>query len=107
GWLGVNVLVAKVYAFAVAAAIAALGGVLLSMRQSNVQFMQYNVFGSVLLIQYAVVGGIAWISGAAAAAAGAPTSIGNVIFAKIVPSGTDIVSWLAVLSGGGAVTVVR
>jgi sulfate-transporting ATPase len=105
--LGVNVIAAKVYAFAVAAAIAALGGVLLSMRQSNVQFEQYNVFGSVLLIQYAVVGGIAWVSGAAAAAAGAPTAIGNVIFEKIVPSGTDIVSWLAVLSGVGAIAVLR
>ena len=61
--LGVNVIAAKVYAFAVAAAIAALGGVLLSMRQTNVEFAQYNVFGSVLLIQYAVVGGIAWVVG--------------------------------------------
>ena len=71
--LGINVIAAKVYAFAVAAAIAALGGVLLSMRQTNVEFTQYNVFGSVLLIQYAVVGGIAWVSGAAVAATGAPT----------------------------------
>jgi sulfate-transporting ATPase len=105
--LGINVIAAKVYAFAVAAAIAALGGVLLSMRQSNVQFAQYNVFGSVLLIQYAVVGGIAWVSGAAVSAAGAPTAVGSVIFAKIVPSGTDIVSWLAVLSGVGAISVLR
>ena len=105
--LGVNVIVAKVYAFAFAAALAALGGVLLSMRQSNVQFTQYNVFGSVLLIQYAVVGGIAWVSGAAASATGAPTGLGSVIFEKIVPSGTDIVSWLAVLSGIGAISVLR
>src|SRR5262249_44341679 len=41
------------------------------------------------------------------AAAGAPTSIGNVIFAKIVPTGTDIISWLAVLSGVGAIAVLR
>ena len=105
--LGVNVIAAKVYAFAVAAAIAALGGVLLSLRQTNVQFAQYNVFGSVLLIQYAVVGGMAWISGMAVAATGAPTAIGAVVFAKIVPQGTDIVSWLAVLSGLGAITVLR
>jgi sulfate-transporting ATPase len=105
--LGVNVIAAKVYAFAVAAAIAALGGVLLSMRQSNVQFSLYNVFGSVLLIQYAVVGGIAWVSGATVAATGAPTALGSVIFEKIVPSGTDIVSWLALLSGFGAIVVLR
>jgi sulfate-transporting ATPase len=95
-----------VYAFAVAAAIAALGGVLLSMRQPNVQFGQYNVFGSVLLIQYAVVGGIAWVSGLNSAT-GAPGALGGVIFEDIAPAGTDIVSWLAVLSGFGAITVLR
>jgi sulfate-transporting ATPase len=104
--LGVNVIAAKVYAFAVAAAIAALGGVLLSMRQTNVEFTQYNVFGSVLLIQYAVVGGIAWVSGIVSAT-GAPTALGNVIFERIVPSGTDIVSWLAMVSGLGAILVLR
>jgi sulfate-transporting ATPase len=104
--LGINVIAAKVYAFAVAAAIAALGGVLLSMRQTNVEFTQYNVFGSVLLIQYAVVGGIAWVSGIVSAT-GAPTALGNVIFDRIVPSGTDIVSWLAVVSGLGAILVLR
>jgi sulfate-transporting ATPase len=104
--LGINVIAAKIYAFSVAAAIAALGGVLLSMRQANVEFTQYNVFGSILLIQYAVVGGIAWVSGIVSAT-GAPTALGNVIFQKIVPSGTDIVSWLAVLSGLGAIVVLR
>ena len=104
--LGINVIAAKVYAFAVAAAIAALGGVLLSMGQTNVEFSQYNVFGSVLLIQYAVVGGIAWVAGIVSAT-GAPTALGNVVFQRIVPSGTDIVSWLAVLSGLGAILVLR
>jgi ABC-type branched-subunit amino acid transport system ATPase component/ABC-type branched-subunit amino acid transport system permease subunit len=104
--LGINVIAAKMYAFGVAAAIAALGGVLLSMRQTNVEFTQYNVFGSILQIQYAVVGGIAWVAGIVSAI-GAPTALGSVIFQKIVPAGTDIVSWLAVLSGLGAILVLR
>jgi sulfate-transporting ATPase len=104
--IGVNVIGAKVYAFAVAAAIAALGGALLSMRQVNVEFAQYDVFGSVLLIQYAVVGGIAWVAGIVSAT-GAPTAVGSVIFQHLVPSGTDIVSWLAVISGLGAIAVLR
>ncbi len=37
----------------------------------------------------------------------ASTALGSVIFDKIVPSGTDIVSWLAVLSGLGAIAVLR
>ncbi len=105
--LGVGVVGAKVHAFAVAAAIAALGGALLSLRQPNVQLSVYSVVGSVLLIQYAVVGGLAWMAGVVLGAAGAPTSIGNVIFAHVVPEGTDIVSWLAVLSGVSAVLVLR
>ena len=76
------------------------------MSQTNVEFAQYNVFGSVLLIQYAVVGGIAWVAGIVGAT-GAPTALGNVVFQRIVPSGTDIVSWLAVLSGLSAILVLR
>lgn len=105
--LGIGVVAAKVYAFAVAAAIAALGGALLSLRQANVQFGQYNVFGSVLLIQYTVVGGIAWMSGAVVAAVGAPGALGALLFEKVVPEGTDIISWLAILSAFGAVTLLR
>jgi len=105
--LGIGVVGAKVYAFAVAAAIASLGGALLSLRQPNVQLGVYNVVGSVLLIQYAVVGGLAWVAGVVIGAAGAPTAIGNVIFADVVPAGTDIVSWLAVVSGVSAVLVLR
>jgi sulfate-transporting ATPase len=105
--LGVSVVGAKVYAFAVAAAIAALGGALLSLRQPNVQLGVYNVVGSVQLIQYAVVGGLAWVAGVVIGAAGAPTALGNVIFADVVPDGTDVVSWLAILSGVSAVAVLR
>jgi ABC-type branched-subunit amino acid transport system ATPase component/ABC-type branched-subunit amino acid transport system permease subunit len=105
--LGVGVVGAKVYAFAVAAAIASLGGALLSLRQPNVQLGVYNVVGSVQLIQYAVVGGLAWVAGVVIGAAGAPTALGNVIFADVVPEGTDIVSWLAILSGVSAVMVLR
>ena len=68
------------------------------------QFGQYNVFGSILLVQYAVVGGVAWVSGAVAAASGAPGALGALLFEKVVPEGTDIVSWLAILSAFGAVT---
>ena len=61
--LGVNVIAAKVYAFAVAAAIAALGGVLLAVRPAEraVHAVQRVRLGPP--IQYAVVGGIAWASG--------------------------------------------
>ena len=105
--LGIGVVAAKVYAFGVAAAIAAMGGALLSLRQANVQFGQYNVFGSVLLIQYTVIGGLAWVSGTVAAAIGAPGALGATIFERVVPEGTDVISWLAIMSALGAVAVLR
>ncbi|MGH9230994.1 MAG: ATP-binding cassette domain-containing protein, partial [Acidimicrobiales bacterium] len=104
--LGIGVVGAKLYAFALAASIAAVGGVLLSMRQANVGFGQYGVVGSVLLVQYAVVGGIAWVAGVVSAA-GAPGALGTEIFTDLLPDGSDVVSWLAVLSGVSAVLVLR
>ena len=104
--LGIGVVGAKLYAFALAASIAAVGGALLSLRQANVGFGQYGVVGSVLLVQYAVVGGIAWISGVVSAS-GSPGALGTEIFSGLLPEGSDITSWLAVLSGVGAVTVLR
>jgi ABC-type branched-subunit amino acid transport system ATPase component/ABC-type branched-subunit amino acid transport system permease subunit len=104
--LGIGVVGAKLYAFALAASIAAVGGVLLSMRQANVSFGQYGVAGSVLLVQYAVIGGIAWVSGVVSAA-GAPGALGTRLFTELLPDGSDIVSWLAVVSGVSAVLVLR
>jgi sulfate-transporting ATPase len=104
--LGISVVGVKLYAFAVAAGIAATGGVLLSLRQSNVGFGQYGVLGSVLLVQYAVIGGIAWVSGIISST-GAPGAVGAKIFADLVPEGTNVTAWLAVLSGLSAVLVLR
>ena len=104
--LGIGVVGAKLYAFALAASIAAVGGVLLSMRQANVGFGQYGVVGSVLLVQYAVVGGIAWVSGVVSAA-GSPGALGSEVFTALLPDGSDVTSWLAVLSGVSAVLVLR
>jgi ABC-type branched-subunit amino acid transport system ATPase component/ABC-type branched-subunit amino acid transport system permease subunit len=61
--LGVNVPAAKLYAFGVGAAIAALSGVLLAFRRENVQLRGFSVLGSFEAVQYAVIGGVAWVSG--------------------------------------------
>ena len=61
--LGINVVGIKVYAFAVGAGIAGLRGVLIAFQQANVQFTSFDVFGSILLVQYGVIGGLGWVSG--------------------------------------------
>jgi sulfate-transporting ATPase len=62
--LGISVVGGKVYAFALGSAIAALGGILLGFRSPNIVYDGY--FGAVQSIQmlaYAVIGGVAFVTG--------------------------------------------
>ena len=71
--LGVSVMGAKLYAFGLAAAIAAVGGVLISFRRPTVVFYPtFSVFESILVIVYGVIGGIGYVTGAFLGAALAP-----------------------------------
>ncbi len=71
--LGVSVMGAKLYAFGLAAAIAAVGGVLISFRRPSVVFYPtFSIFESILVIVYAVIGGIGYVTGAFLGAALAP-----------------------------------
>jgi sulfate-transporting ATPase len=81
--LGISVVGAKLYAFALSAAIAGLGGVLYAFYlfgdAHNIDYGAgtFAPFPSILLIAYAVVGGVGWVSGSfagAALAAGALTA---------------------------------
>ena len=84
--LGINVVGIKLYAFAVGAGIAGLGGVLLAFQQTNVQFTSFDVFGSILLVQYAVIGGLGWISGVVAAPAPRPGRLVSPVTNDLFPN---------------------
>jgi ABC-type branched-subunit amino acid transport system ATPase component/ABC-type branched-subunit amino acid transport system permease subunit len=105
--LGISVVGIKVYAFAVGAGIAGLGGILLAFRQSNVQFGDFNVFGSILLVQYAVIGGIGWISGAVLGAAAAPGGVIVHLVDTVLPHLAHVESWLIIVSGVLAIQLLR
>jgi sulfate-transporting ATPase len=64
--LGISVVGAKLYAFAVAAGLAALGGILLGFQYTNVNFGIFDVLTSIVTVLYAVVGGIGYAGGAVA-----------------------------------------
>jgi ABC-type branched-subunit amino acid transport system ATPase component/branched-subunit amino acid ABC-type transport system permease component len=70
--LGIDVTGVKLYAFAVASAIAALGGILASFRTPNIIFTGYTAFGSVLYVVQTVIGGIGFIGSAIVAGIGSP-----------------------------------
>ena len=74
--LGISVLQAKLYAFGLAAAIAAVGGVLMAYRRPNVTFFPtFSVFESIYVVVYGVIGGIGFLLGAFVGAAVAPDNL--------------------------------
>ncbi len=78
--LGINPFEAKLYGFAVGAAIAGLGGVFLAFRQSFLVFASFNVFGNINLVAWGVIGGVGYIIGPIWSGLFAPAGIGAEIF---------------------------
>jgi sulfate-transporting ATPase len=105
--LGINVIGIKLYAFAVGAGIAGLGGVLIAFQQSNVQFTSFDVFGSILLVQYGVIGGLGWVSGVVGGATAAPGALISAFTNNVLPNLNNVDAWLAVLSGVGVIQLLR
>ncbi len=62
---GISVFRAKLYAFGLSAALAAVGGMLIGFRRPNVTFFPtFSIFESIFVVIYAVIGGIGFIVGA-------------------------------------------
>ncbi|MCX4095603.1 branched-chain amino acid ABC transporter permease/ATP-binding protein [Nocardia sp. alder85J] len=81
--LGISVVSAKLYAFGLGAAIAALGGILLAYVNTNINFAQFDVLTSINLVLYAVLGGVGFVSGSAFGAQLAPGTFGEFLIDKI------------------------
>jgi sulfate-transporting ATPase len=62
--LGISVVGAKLYAFALGAGIAATAGVLMAFRFPVVQFDEFNVFRSINVVVLTFLGGVGYIFGA-------------------------------------------
>ncbi|MCM3887054.1 ATP-binding cassette domain-containing protein [Frankia sp. R82] len=91
--LGISVVGAKLYAFALSAAIAGFGGVLYAFylfgENGNIDYGRGNFapFPSILLISYAVVGGVGWVSGSFTGALLAPGAL-------LARAGVTVGGWL-------------
>lgn len=62
--LGIDVTIAKLFAFALSAAIASLGGILLAFRLSSISYQSFTNFTSVTYVGLALVGGVGHLLGA-------------------------------------------
>ncbi|MCU1361252.1 MAG: transporter related protein, partial [Ilumatobacteraceae bacterium] len=97
--LGVGIYSAKVYAFSLAAAIAAVGGVLSAFRTPRPSFGAFGVFGSISVVLYSVLGGIGWASGALLGATLSPGALTTKLLNDYVHALGDVASWLLLVSG--------
>jgi sulfate-transporting ATPase len=86
--LGISVPGAKMYAFAVSAGIAAIGGVLLAFRKDVILYNnEFTSFTSILVVAWSFIGGIGYLLGPVFGSTLAPGSLGaqltNTIFESI------------------------
>jgi sulfate-transporting ATPase len=86
--LGISVYGAKVYAFAVSAAIAGLGGTLLAFSSTFVDFTQYNVFASISVVINTVINGVGFLVGGVLAGGSTAGGVVTTIFGEFITSGS-------------------
>jgi sulfate-transporting ATPase len=81
--LGVGVQTAKLYAFGLGAALAAIGGILLAFRQRTIVFEAFQPLASIQVVLYSVIGGIGYVTGplygSTLAAGGVGTQIADLV----------------------------
>ena len=89
GLLGVSIFGVKLYAFAVASALAAIGGILVGFTANVVTYLRYNPFQSINSVGHAVIGGLGYVL---ATGFSAPNAIGGL--------GTRVIQdWLGLNQG--------
>jgi sulfate-transporting ATPase len=98
--LGISVVGVKLYAFALAAGIAAVAGILTAFQFQNIQYGRFNVFESINAVGFAVIGGLGYVLGAVFAA---PNAIGG-LGTKLMEDLVDLGDWAEV--AGAALVIV-
>jgi ABC-type branched-subunit amino acid transport system ATPase component/branched-subunit amino acid ABC-type transport system permease component len=97
--LGINVVSTKLWAFAIAAAVAGLGGVLAAFRSSVALFTEseFSVLSSITAVGYSVVGGAGSVLGALFGSSLTPSGIGSEPLNQLLGVGPVT---MALLGGG-------
>ncbi len=93
--LGISVFGVKLYAFAVAAGIAGLAGILVGFKGTVVTYEQYNPLQSIYSVGCAVIGGLGFVLGAVFAA---PNAIGG-LGTRIIEDWLSLGEWDALIGG--------
>ncbi len=100
--LGISVPGAKIYAFAVSAGIAALGGTLLAFRKDVILYgSEFTNFTSILVVAWSFIGGIGFLLGPIFGSTLAPGSLGSQLTNQILSSVTQYIQLI-----GGVLVVL-
>ena len=94
--LGISVFAVKIYAFAFAAGLAAVAGILLGLRNTAVTYLEFNVFASINAVVQTVTGGLGFVLGSVIGALMAP----GALFSRLL-SGLALAALL-----GGVILIV-
>ena len=97
--LGISPWSVKLYAFGLAAAIAALGGILLSFSSDNIVYSGFVSFQSITAMGQALIGGIGFVIGPLIGAMFVPGSLG----AKVLAFPAE---WLPFIAGGVLILIL-
>lgn len=101
--LGIDVMVAKLFAFSLAAGIAALGGILLAFRLSSISYQSYTSFTSITYVGVALVGGVGFLLGPFVGATMATAGVSQ----EVLESTWDGVGrWAQLISGIAILLIV-
>jgi ABC-type branched-subunit amino acid transport system ATPase component/ABC-type branched-subunit amino acid transport system permease subunit len=96
---GINVLAAKVHAFAIAGALAGLGGVLIGFQSTSVTFGGFDPLTSIVAVGQLVIGGAGYVVGALYGALLAPSSVASLI----AQHWQEIDQYLPLIGGAGLI----
>jgi sulfate-transporting ATPase len=94
--LGISVRGAKLYAFGLAAAIAAEGGILLAFQSTAISYDQFDNFTSIIDVGLAVIGGLGYLMGPIVGAALADGGFWTQVFNEL---GSGIAKYITLISG--------
>jgi ABC-type branched-subunit amino acid transport system ATPase component/branched-subunit amino acid ABC-type transport system permease component len=86
--LGISVAGAKVYAFALSAGIAAVGGILLAFQSTTLVYTGFTSFQSITMVAWAVLGGLGYVLGSFFGAFLAPGTLGVQVSHSIFGGGS-------------------
>jgi ABC-type branched-subunit amino acid transport system ATPase component/ABC-type branched-subunit amino acid transport system permease subunit len=105
--LGVGVYGAKLYAFGLAAGLAGLAGGYLAFQFPSASFTNYDAVSSVSAVQYTVIGGLGWPSGAPIGGALGPGGLISQLVNDTLGNVAQINTWVEFVTGLLLIVILR